>query len=376
VNKTLVQFVEYLVGKPSFRNWCVGDEPKKDSSTWKKWRLQSEMHHKAFTIAKEIVLELELDTKISSDKKVKAWERIETKIQKKSDQPDINTFKPVGNKSIEGWVYTAAAAVLLLVISFTVIRHLGITTAKEHTASTPSFLTVATDYNEQKVIRLESGTEIILNANSTLRYRDGWIHDKKVLVELDGEAYFDVAKRASKSDPVFQVETDDGKIKVLGTRFLVNTWTEFTGVVLEEGRVAIDKAGKKNQYSGDTILKPNEQAEFNRFSSEVYIQGVNPEVFTSWRKGFFVFDQTTLLSAIPRIEHTFGLDLVIADPTLLTRKLSGSIENKNAAFVMAAISKILEAPVVTTEGKIIVGTPVFYPLSLNQPANLNGEYNE
>jgi len=231
----------------------------------------------------------------------------------------------------------------------------------------PTLKTTATGYGQQKVISLESGTKITLNANSTITYRSGWVYDDEVRLKLDGEAYFNVAKRSSEFDPVFRVETTDGDISVLGTRFMVSTRDQKTEVVLEEGQVAIDI--KSITKFDEILLEPSQRIEFGGAVVSVDIERVDTELYTSWRNGFFVFDNTPLSKVAHRISETFGVNVHLANPRLQTRKISGSIENTDLDVVISGLAKTLDIPIQKRGNDVVVGNPNFERSLHNQSAN-------
>ena len=129
----------------------------------------------------------------------------------------VNYWRPIG----------IAASVLLvaLLIGF-LLRN-----------SVPDETVVATQYGETQEFTLPDGTEVFLNANSTLRYsadetpREVW---------LEGEAYFQVVKQKNgltKRADDFRVHTQNLTVRVLGTRFVVDSRKE--QVVLDEGKVEV-----------------------------------------------------------------------------------------------------------------------------------------
>ncbi|MBP8067796.1 MAG: FecR domain-containing protein, partial [Pedobacter sp.] len=91
-------------------------------------------------------------------------------------------------------------------------------------------------------LTLSDGTLVILNAESSLKFPQVFNGTNRV-VELTGEAYFEVAK--NKKMP-FIVKSTDQSVEVLGTRFNVNAYPGKTPLTtLQEGSVKINAAGKE-----------------------------------------------------------------------------------------------------------------------------------
>src|SRR5690625_6208280 len=95
---------------------------------------------------------------------------------------------------------------------------------------------VETDYGENRRISFSDGSVIVLNANTQLIYsiESG---SRDVEVELNGEAWFDIAQSENRT---VSVHTPDGRVQVLGTKFNVHTSRGETLVILDEGKVAVE----------------------------------------------------------------------------------------------------------------------------------------
>lgn len=350
-----VQHILRLIEDPSFRSWCVGKATAKEHHYWQK-RIAEDKHLQQFApIAKQIVIEIEESSdNISANHKFAAWEELAEQIYVESEIQQTKKYRLPRRQSYKGWFFVAAASVMLLIISFVMLKFTGFISSPnepEAAQQTPEWHSISTDYAENKNIRLDNGTEITLNSNSTVSYAEGWVLDDTLSIKLKGEAYFDV-KRRSERDPVFQVETTDGNVSVLGTRFMVNTWNNRTQVVLEEGEVAIDTKANRTTTT-DAIVQPNELAEFSLSSKEVNIKNVNTELFTSWTKGVLVFDRTPLIEVANRIEKIFGKKVLITDPALLAKKVSGSVESNNINVITSSIAKSLQISVAQNENQIV-----------------------
>src|SRR5690606_11646560 len=110
-------------------------------------------------------------------------------------------------------------------------RHKGVTTDN---------LQLTTPKGGTYQITLADGTKVWLNSASTLRYPSRFDGDERI-VEMEGEAYFEVAPFSSKSPRPFLVKTENQTLKVLGTHFNVSAYAdeEETKTTLVEGAVQI-----------------------------------------------------------------------------------------------------------------------------------------
>ncbi|MDQ7948424.1 MAG: DUF4974 domain-containing protein [Pedobacter sp.] len=180
------------------------------------------------------------------------------------------------------------------------------------------FNTLATSRAEQTQVRLQDGTVIYLNAESSLKYPTSFARAEKRQVELTGEAYFEVAK---DKDHPFQVQAANQSVEVLGTTFNISGYADEPTVktTLLEGSVRI-----VNQNSNATaLLKPGEQA----IVREGLLQKrtVEAEDVVAWKKGYFMFDNETLEEVMKKVARWYDLDVRYADANIRYKTFFGSV---------------------------------------------------
>lgn len=127
---------------------------------------------------------------------------------------------------------------------------------------------------------LSDGTVVCLNAMSSLSYPVSFTGNTRE-VELSGEAYFEVKKDAARP---FIVKTGDLKIQVLGTEFNVSAYADKHSVrtTLVNGSVQLGVDGQK-----PVILKPSQQAKFNKSSGKIKVKNVDVSMYIAWKNGMF-----------------------------------------------------------------------------------------
>nr|WP_286670545.1 FecR domain-containing protein [Fodinibius salsisoli] len=209
--------------------------------------------------------------------------------------------------------------------------------------------TVTTDYGETKTLNLSDGSQIILAANSQLSFKENWLEQPTKRLSLDGEAFFAVAPKKAKTHPKLEVETEDGTASVWGTRFTVDTYVEGTRVVLEEGEVEVRTIQDKRM-----TMNPGEMATFQKESSEIQLQKVNPRVYTSWSTNELFFDDTPLSVLVNRIKRTYGVKVKVQNPEILRKKLSGSVDFKSLDGLTDAVAKIFDIQIEQSEDGLII----------------------
>ena len=96
---------------------------------------------------------------------------------------------------------------------------------------------------------LPDSSFVALNMGSELYYtKKGWQTERRV--ELKGEAFFKVKKGS-----IFEVETDQGIISVLGTEFNVKSWNNYFEVTCYSGLVRVKTPKKTVQLSCHSVFR-------------------------------------------------------------------------------------------------------------------------
>jgi ferric-dicitrate binding protein FerR (iron transport regulator) len=113
------------------------------------------------------------------------------------------------------------AAVLVLALGITFFLYTNNTT------------TLMADAGERTEFELPDNSQVVLNAGSEASYKS-WNWDSNREVELEGEAYFRVAKGQT-----FDVNTQLGKVTVVGTQFNVKARNGRFDVTCFEGKVKV-----------------------------------------------------------------------------------------------------------------------------------------
>ena len=143
--------------------------------------------------------------------------------------------------------------------------------------------TITTPRGGQYQIELPDGSQVWLNAVSSLRFPTAFA-GKERRVEVTGEAYFEVAKNATMPFKVV-IATPAGngtEIEALGTQFNIMAYNDEVAVrtTLLEGSVKI------NQDSKPVLLKPGQQARLQDKSLKI-IENVDTEEVIAWKNGYF-----------------------------------------------------------------------------------------
>ena len=203
--------------------------------------------------------------------------------------------------------------------------------AIEEETSTPKeeeYNTLVVPRGGEYMVELSDGTKVWLNSDSELRFPITFVGDRRS-VEIEGEAYFEVAKDEGKP---FHVLAKGVDIKVLGTSFNVMTYRGRTITTLVEGKVCLT-------YKDESVLMvPDRQAEVIAETGKILMREVDARNFTLWKDGVFYFENAALETIAERLSQWYDVNIVFNDEAL--KKLRYSVEMKRYNNIQDLLTKI------------------------------------
>jgi len=157
------------------------------------------------------------------------------------------------------------------------------------------------------LITLSDGTRVHLNAETKLTY-PVCFSSKERIVQIEGEAYFDVAP--DKEHP-FIVKTSHTSIQVTGTSFNVRAYAdeETESTTLISGTVKISSGNEAFE------LVPNQHYTYNKSTNTNTVTNVNTELYTSWESGSFIFLNVPLENVMSYLSKWYGFQYSFDDET-------------------------------------------------------------
>lgn len=162
--------------------------------------------------------------------------------------------------------------------------------------------TITTPRGGQYQVELPDGSRVWINAASSLRFPTAFTGNER-RVEINGEAYFEVAK--NKSMP-FIVKVNDAEVQVLGTHFNIMAYDDegITNTTLLEGSVKFVSSDKIS------ILKPGQQLQLSNDGQVKLINDVDIDKVMAWKNGLFVFDNSDLETVMRQLSRWYDIDVV------------------------------------------------------------------
>jgi ferric-dicitrate binding protein FerR (iron transport regulator) len=211
----------------------------------------------------------------------------------------------------------------------------------------------------RKSVKLPDGTNVWLNSDSRLSFEAGMNEKNERIVELEGEAFFDVVHITGRP---FIIHTNKVLIRVIGTAFNVKAYPndKKSETTLIRGMIELSTVeGPKQKF----ILKPSEKfsliqaktggkGRFNggkeKDSSTLLIELVEsvrlankeyvPE--TSWTENKLIFENETLEDLAPKLERWFDVKINVVRKNPAGERFTGSFANETIEQALTAMKLI------------------------------------
>ncbi|WP_417939704.1 FecR family protein [Flavobacterium sp. RS13.1] len=197
-------------------------------------------------------------------------------LQQKKTTPKVTPL-------YKSWIFRAAAIfVLALGVAFAVKNFVPDTETAR--------------FGETNTFLLPDNSEVVLNSGSEINYKK-WNWNNKRRLELKGEAYFRVSKGRR-----FEVQTNLGKVSVLGTQFNVKARKNRFDVTCYEGRV------KVNYANIQLILIQGESVTFeNGRQFRTSINSSKPE----WMDSQILFNKENIKTLLDEVQRQYNITIVL-----------------------------------------------------------------
>ena len=194
---------------------------------------------------------------------------------------------------------------------------------------------------------LSDGTKVFLNADSELKYPVEF-SDGKRIVDLKGEAYFEVHKDSLRP---FIVRINGAEVTVLGTSFNVNTYGDDGQIytTLVNGSVRVSSMKNKQEE----ILKPGMQSVMNVQSGLLTVRKVDVEPYVAWREGRFVFRAMTLDLIMRQLQRWYDFEVFYQNSELKDYEFRGVIKRDMDLDKVLSVIKATTNVDFEVKGKVI-----------------------
>ena len=185
--------------------------------------------------------------------------------------------------------------------------------------------TLTTHKGEQYPLTLSDGTEVFVDASSTIRFPVVFNGDQRE-VSINGRAYFHVAENKSKP---FYVVKGDKKVRVYGTQFNVSAYDNEKDmkVTLVQGSVKVMNGASEG------MMVPGQQAILAKLNSTInIIDNADIEQAIAWKNGVIAIHHADVSSILQEIERWYDVDIEVI----------GELPKKDLYFDVSRNAKLSE----------------------------------
>lgn len=198
-------------------------------------------------------------------------------------------------------------------------------------------LEILVEKGQKAAAVLPDGSKVWVNSDSKLCY-GGHFNEKDRVLELNGEAYFEV--KPDKTRP-FIVKTKNFSVKALGTAFNVKSYDGDIqqSALLVKGKVEVSTP------NASTILNPKERLLMDVGSKSIKKEVVGDvSTYTCWRENEISFDAETFDNIAATLERRYNVHIDFASNSLKKYRFTGTVGNTNLQSMLQILS--LTSPLV------------------------------
>ncbi len=256
--------------------------------------------------------------------KARLWQAIQGNQDEPTNQPE-HYPSTASMRRIRTWLIPVGiAASLLIGISLYLSRFSPF--MENYQQSIAEYREIKVPYGKKMQVTLPDSTTVYLNAGSTFKYPIRFNGNRRHVV-LDGEGFFDVMQAPEQP---FVVETSHVQVKVLGTRFNIQSRDGGrSSLTVETGRVQFTASGCRDTL----ILGANERGTYDGKNMEH--STVNSHNYTAWKTGEIIFNSIPLADALADLERWYDVRIRLQAPGLAAHRIKASFASN------ASLSSVL-----------------------------------
>jgi transmembrane sensor len=165
-----------------------------------------------------------------------------------------------------------------------------------------AYNTLTTRPGEHYSLRMPDGTNVWLNAASSITYPVVFIgNERKVIVT--GEAYFEIVHNAKRP---FKIGVSNELVEDIGTHLNINAYDDESTIktTLVEGSIKVTKG------SASAILAPGQQATIRPGDSSFQLEQADADEAIAWKNGFFYFNRADIQTVMRQLARWYNVQVV------------------------------------------------------------------
>lgn len=324
-----INTIEELLSDESFLAWYF----KTDPEAVDKWNsliandpIQRKLADEAVHLLQTITIK---EQPVGIQQLQKAELRLTDVIRVAAENQPATPVVSMRSRNIKWW----AAAAIIFLTSMIVWQY----------SRTSGKLSIQTAYGETRQDVLPDGSQVMLNANTTIDYKN-WKDGVDREVWVNGEAFFHVKKTAQKTR--FIVHTGHFDVVVTGTQFNVNNRNNKSNVLLKEGSVIVTGNGQ------EVGMKPGDYIEFN--NTGIQKKDIKNAPVLAWTEHKFIFENTPMKEVASLVTEFYGIKVTLADEAVTAESISGIMPNDNLDVFLQSLEALPEYDVVKSDKEILI----------------------
>lgn len=341
--------------------FLTGELDEAECKAFYDWVRESDSNRRVFSGMKNTWAFTRRREQLSNADLQQEYQRFIARRTNQESRMDVYS-ESTSRKHTLGYYLLRIAAVMLFLYGT------GITYLHMQQRENGAYYEIQTRRGEKSQLLLSDGTRIWINSESRLRYPTR-MTKRNVLVYLDGEAYFEVAKVKGRK---FVVHASDLDITALGTSFNVKSYRDEGTVetTLEEGKILITGDRHKEKLEKPLLLLPNqrvtiytgpdktqgpaitetypsaegEMAAVDTPMEPISQKGVliqhqaNTAIYTSWKDGNLQFRKERFEDLAVLLERWYDVKISINDEEIKEWRYTGTFDKETIEQALTALS--------------------------------------
>lgn len=196
-----------------------------------------------------------------------------------------------------------------------------------------------TAVGERRDIRLADGTRITLNTETAIDVRFDEV--QRTVRLREGEILVQTAPDPAAVHRPFSVNSIEGRMEALGTRFSVRQDDSHTHLAVLEGAVRITP---KNATSSQRVLQAGEQVSFTNNAIDATVSA--DDAIIAWTHGMLMADRMRLADFADELSR-YRKGIVRVDPGVANLRISGAFPIDNTDQALAMLVSTVQVDAVT-----------------------------
>jgi len=316
--------VEDFITDDFFVEW-VKNPNSKSNEFWTKWMASYPSQVPTILKAQQFIYSIDYSDfePLREEEYIEMFENVLKKNHK------TNYYSP--NKNIwNSQIKVAASIAILLLSSIAYVWHANLpdkVIAKKTIAYKKN-----NPVGQKSLMTLIDGSTVRLNSGSSLVYNSDFGINNR-MVELKGEAFFDITKNSSLP---FIITSGKLLTKVIGTSFNVRSYESEgkTQILVVRGEVSVS-----DERGSSFILNPKDLLEYTHSDKNVK-KTICADIksIIGWKDGILRFSNESFNEVAIKIQHWYGVEIVVEEGFDVRGQYKGEYQNMSLEKVMDGIS--------------------------------------